>query len=1276
MSQAEHAPATEQETLRSGLLTTSRHARKTCFAVATLVFIATTTWALIQTPRANPYAPPQISQVAWWLSPVEFNAEQRLPVVTSDLHDVFVLTDPNTAAVHIWAVGDAGMIIHSADGGMTWGRQQLATTLSELPPRTEYAIAGPAKHPHEMDGVPVAYSGERRRPHPPSADAVQRKPSEDPRSIIDQRLAAVNKMLERSEGTEHADLYTVRGRVTRSDGQPLEGVVLLTSGLGSCTTDADGRYTTLRAPAGTSYWVIPDAFGYSFLPPLAAGTLPAADVTIDFTVERARATSTPLYAVYFLDAEHGWAGGADAVVYGTEDSGASWGTYSKPDADAIWAIHFDTLQHGLIHCDLAVLETVNGGRDWRATVDGRGLTEWAPQQRQDAAALNTRLTVAPSSGSTGPRRIGAHFKYNQQLQRTQVMWVPRIERDTNGHVRQRNFYTDSQADAWELRYDTGWLDFAVLPVHLSASQRGWQTPDDTPDARSPWTILRTPDSPPIKVDEIRIKPDAPAPLPPPNAVCFLDDKRAWAVGRAGLVLSTRDGGQSWFPQTRLLDPGVAQDTNAPLDAGTTTTPLARPPRYWRLPGPWYWFFACPLVGLLLVPVVRRPPRRKQRTRDSIADLFASDRPIDEGDPDPLNFHAVAAGLSRFLRNKATEPPLTIGITGQWGAGKSSLMNLLRADLRKNGLRTIWFNAWHHQKEEHLLAALLENIRAQAVPAWYELRCLPFRLRLAARRLARFRAFAWAALLVVTILAGYAVADPSGCIAVLAEGLDFINSVVSMAGQALAAVPTGTLNWAEGGSFVVVALALITSLATLWRGVRAFGVNPAALMASMSGKMRVRDLQAQVSLRFRFQREFQDVVAAMRPRVLVILIDDLDRCRPNNVLEVLEAVNFLVSCGGCHIILGMARDRVERCVGLGFKDVAEEFADDCDFRTQDAATSVDGRQRRAEFARHYLEKLINIEVPVPHPQTDQLRALLGAHDSSSPAASASLGFGTRLARFTYRRRPVICTCAVAALGFLFGYTALQHSSDLPAASNHRLPTTAPATQPVLARPPVASSAPATQPSPVAPATQPSTTATPPGTFTPQQSPRPLWTWAAWALAAVVGLSLWRLTIGAPPLLKDSPEFQDAMNIWYELVRMRLKTPRALKRFVNRVRFYAMFQHSPAAPSSRWGRFLAQLRGATAQTATAPQTASIPEQDLVALAALQHFDPPCLADDSAWGQIRFFSDSENPIGSEEPNSPALQVLSRCIHAHRERFGEWSPSEEHRQYVRTLSRDVRIL
>src|SRR5437899_9803912 len=87
----------------------------------------------------------------------------------------------------------------------------------------------------------------------------------------------------------------------------------------------------------------------------------------------------------------------------------------------------------------------------------------------------------------------------------------------------------------------------------------------------------------------------------------------------------------------------------------------------------------------------------------------------------------------FLRSPQTEPTVMIAVTGPWGRGKTSLMTILRDLLREYDASPVWFNAWHHQKEEHLLAALIENIRQQAIPSISTWAGLFFRLRLLKRR---------------------------------------------------------------------------------------------------------------------------------------------------------------------------------------------------------------------------------------------------------------------------------------------------------------------------------------------------------------------------------------------------------------------------------------------------------------------------------------------------------------------------------------------------------------
>jgi predicted KAP-like P-loop ATPase len=81
----------------------------------------------------------------------------------------------------------------------------------------------------------------------------------------------------------------------------------------------------------------------------------------------------------------------------------------------------------------------------------------------------------------------------------------------------------------------------------------------------------------------------------------------------------------------------------------------------------------------------------------------SDQPADE---DRLDFDPYAQTLADMVADPDTGTPLTIGVFGGWGRGKTSLMRMVRRRLEATGeselpTRTVWFNAWLYNREEAL-----------------------------------------------------------------------------------------------------------------------------------------------------------------------------------------------------------------------------------------------------------------------------------------------------------------------------------------------------------------------------------------------------------------------------------------------------------------------------------------------------------------------------------------------------------------------------------------------
>ena len=419
-----------------------------------------------------------------------------------------------------------------------------------------------------------------------------------------------------------------------------------------------------------------------------------------------------------------------------------------------------------------------------------------------------------------------------------------------------------------------------------------------------------------------------------------------------------------FFETR--ERGVVSDATGRVFATNDEAATWRPVLYERSVALWY-----PLVALFLLAFIAASARELTRPlapasgEPSISNVAASDRPLRVGDADALGLGRIAAGLSEFLRNAATEPPLTVAVTGPWGSGKSSLMGLLKADLERVGYRPVWFNAWHHQKGEHLLASLFANIRAQAIPPLLSPEGVEFRARLLWLR-TKARWF----IAVILIAAVTSVAAILSDVGLIGWAVDSLGALVG-AGEASALDRLASLLGAGSSSAAVVAFG-----AALWRSLRAFGLDPAKLRNTASAGATDG---IEPGARFRFASEFAQVTRALAPRRMVIFIDDLDRCAKEHVVEVLEAVNFLAVSGECFVVLGMEPTWVKGCVALAFDDLANEAI----APEENAAAR---NKRRAEFAEKYLEKLINIQVRVPTPDEGAARRIL---QPAPPAPRARL-----------------------------------------------------------------------------------------------------------------------------------------------------------------------------------------------------------------------------------------------------------------------------------------------
>ena len=85
--------------------------------------------------------------------------------------------------------------------------------------------------------------------------------------------------------------------------------------------------------------------------------------------------------------------------------------------------------------------------------------------------------------------------------------------------------------------------------------------------------------------------------------------------------------------------------------------------------------------------------------------------------DRLGINDYANALKTFIEK--TDTPMTVGIQGEWGSGKTSLMNRLwnelEGDEKNTKIECLWVNTWEHsllKTPEEALISIVNDITNQ------------------------------------------------------------------------------------------------------------------------------------------------------------------------------------------------------------------------------------------------------------------------------------------------------------------------------------------------------------------------------------------------------------------------------------------------------------------------------------------------------------------------------------------------------------------------------------
>lgn len=224
--------------------------------------------------------------------------------------------------------------------------------------------------------------------------------------------------------------------------------------------------------------------------------------------------------------------------------------------------------------------------------------------------------------------------------------------------------------------------------------------------------------------------------------------------------------------------------------------------------------------------------------------FLIDQPIDKSEKDQLLFNPYATSLKNVIEN--LNGSITIGIFGEWGSGKTSLMKLVNSELSNSKnleVVTVWFNAWQYEKEAHPVIPLVRLLAKSLVSK-----------RETAHPLGRVGEKIFSSL--KAILMGLKISGKLGFSDFAEVGLEFDPSKVKQEVEKIDSDGLGNESLYS---------AIYESLG--------------------NAKLRVQ------------QR-------------IVIFIDDLDRCSPKSAFELLESIKLAFSHPGFSFVLGVANNILE------------------------------------------------------------------------------------------------------------------------------------------------------------------------------------------------------------------------------------------------------------------------------------------------------------------------------------------------------------------------------
>ena len=292
----------------------------------------------------------------------------------------------------------------------------------------------------------------------------------------------------------------------------------------------------------------------------------------------------------------------------------------------------------------------------------------------------------------------------------------------------------------------------------------------------------------------------------------------------------------------------------------------------------------------------------------------------EATSDLLNFDVLARTAARLIRESAGQP-ISIGVSGNWGSGKSSFLKLVGAALRTEAGATtkylfVDFNAWLYQGYEDARLALMQTVSDAVLEAAKDSQSIFDKALDYAKRVRWLKLAKLVGIPLASAVIGSSIGGPVGALVGVASSILHSNTIPTQAD--------------------------LEKLQT------AYG----QLRPELQELLKEREEDSMPKEIAELRRRLEEILGDLK-KTLVVLVDDLDRCLPETAIPTLEAMRLLLFVPRTAFIIA-ADDRLIRY------SVRKHFGSS--ELSEDVVTS-------------YFDKLIQVPLRVPRLGTAEVKAYL-------------------------------------------------------------------------------------------------------------------------------------------------------------------------------------------------------------------------------------------------------------------------------------------------------------